>query len=99
GAVYSYLFGPRATFSRGRVEPFAQVLIGGAHASSTLFGVSQDSFAMTLGGGLDLKATNLIAIRVAQVEYFPTFFSIPFTNGGQSNLRVSAGIVFRLGKV
>jgi hypothetical protein len=49
------------------------------------------SFAMALGGGLDLRAGKRIAVRLIQVDYTPTFFG----SGRQDNFRISAGIVFR----
>src|SRR6185295_14194900 len=33
---FTYLFGPRVSYRSHRLTPYAQVLIGGAHASSTL---------------------------------------------------------------
>lgn len=65
---------------------------------------TQNAFAMTIGGGLDVKLTRLVAIRPAQVDYIPSHFS-PFNVPGvpgnvnntrwQHNLRYSAGIDFR----
>lgn len=72
----------------------------------TKFRSTQNAFAMTIGGGFDVKLTRLIAIRPAQVDYMPTHFS-PFNVPGvpgnlnntrwQHNLRYSAGISFRFG--
>jgi len=105
--LFTYVFGPRFSY-RGykKVTPFAQVLVGGAHITDvTSAGVTlakgENAFAMTVGGGLDWNVTKLVAIRVGQVEYALTKFSNPFSltgaSGTQNNLRVSAGIVFRLG--
>jgi len=44
-----------------------------------------------LGGGLDLRISKRIAVRLIQVDYTPTFFG----SGRQDNFRISAGIVFR----
>ena len=105
--LFTYLFGPRFSYRKWKTfTPFGQVLFGGAHISDvTAFGMtvakSENAFAMTVGGGLDWNVTKLIAIRVGQVEYALTKFSNPFalpgTSGTQNNVRVSAGIVFRLG--
>ena len=44
-----------------------------------------------MGGGLDVRASDRIAIRVIQVDYIPTFFG----PGRQDNVRVSVGVVFK----
>ena len=96
GNIVSYLFGPRLSYRRDRITPFAQVLFGGAHASGG--GTSSNSFAMALGGGLDITATDNIAIRVIQGEYVMTRFNIIGVATNQNNARISAGVVFRFGK-
>src|SRR5277367_71654 len=63
--LVSYLFGPRYTYPvrQGKLIPFGQVLLGGAHASSGYFpsatasSSSANAFALTLGGGLDIAVT------------------------------------------
>jgi len=99
----SYLVGPRYSLKHvGPVTPFAQILIGGAHASgdSTTAGPaltqSQNSFALTAGGGVDIRLTQHWALRAAQVDYYLTRFSNG-VNDHQNNLRISAGIVLRFG--
>ncbi|MGC2334091.1 MAG: outer membrane beta-barrel protein [Candidatus Acidiferrales bacterium] len=34
GTMWTYLFGPRISWRRGRITPFAQALFGGAHTSA-----------------------------------------------------------------
>jgi outer membrane protein OmpA-like peptidoglycan-associated protein/opacity protein-like surface antigen len=108
-AAFSYLLGPRLSFrNNDRITPFVQALFGGVHAnqvsltnctfSCTLL-PSQDSFAMTAGGGLDLKVHHHFAIRIIQAEYLMTKFA-SYTTGStalQNDVRLSAGIVFRMG--
>ncbi len=111
GSVLSYLFGPRVSF-RGneRWTPFVQALFGGAHisditssasvfcapAASCTVSQAENSFAMALGGGLDVKVANHLAVRLGQVEYFMTRFSgSGSASDTQSNFRYSAGIVIR----
>jgi len=108
-AALSYLFGPRLSLRKyDRITPFAQVLFGGVHAnqvtlkdctfSCTLL-PSQDTFAMTAGGGLDLRVHHHLAIRIIQAEYLMTRFSSYTTgsSGTQNDIRLSSGIVFRFG--
>jgi outer membrane protein with beta-barrel domain len=94
--VVSYLFGPKLAMRRGPITPFVQALFGGAHISGTP-NVSQNGFAMTIGGGLDWNATAHIGIRVVQAEYLMTRFKGFGTNLGnnENNARISTGVVFR----
>jgi len=105
--LFTYLFGPRFSYRGNKTfTPFAQVLVGGAHitdvtsAGATL-AKGENAFAMAVGGGLDWNVTKLVAIRVGQVEYVLTRFSAPFSlmgaPGTQNSVRVSAGVVFKLG--
>lgn len=97
--LYTYLFGPRYSFRHNEhFTPFVQALFGGAHvASASAFGgVSNNAFAMAIGGGLDVNATRHFALRLGQVDYLLTRFEeSPGNRMTQNNVRVSAGIVFR----
>lgn len=76
------------------------------NAETTRFRSTQNAFAMTIGGGLDIRINPRIALRPIQVDYLPSSFS-PFNVPGipsgfndtnwQHNLRYSAGVVFRFG--
>jgi opacity protein-like surface antigen len=97
---HSYLAGPRFSY-RGneKMTPFFHALFGGVRAhgegslGSTNFSVTDTAFGMALGGGLDVKVHDKIAIRLIQADYLLTRFD----SSNQNNARVSAGIVFRLG--
>ncbi len=94
----TYLFGPRVTYRRSRLSPFAHVLFGPAHAGSGVFATSNShtAFATALGGGVDWKVRDRFSIRPVQFDYLLTHFP-EITNGNnqtQNNLRVSTGIVF-----
>jgi hypothetical protein len=79
------------------VTPFVQVLFGGVATSSGIEQIGwQSHFAMTAGGGIDLKVSKHFSIRPVQAEYFLT--RIPDgLNNRQNNFRYSAGVVFRFG--
>ena len=113
GGVISYLFGPRLSFRHDRVTPFVQALFGGAHASEirlsqqslsdcglncTLLPI-QNTFAWTGGGGLDVRVHRHFAIRIIQAEYLMTRFQDYSTGktASQNDMRLSAGLVFRIG--
>jgi outer membrane immunogenic protein len=99
----SYLAGPRYRWTGARhFTPFAQVLVGGAHASgelapgsSSLAG-SANAFAMIAGSGLDIGLTRHIAVRAFEADYYLTRFNNG-VNDHQNNLRLAAGIVIRFG--
>jgi hypothetical protein len=113
GTVYTYLFGPRYSFrNHSRVTPFAQVLFGGIHASEVTLdsnsgctGVgcnplpAENSFAMTAGGGLDIRLNHHFALRLVQAEYLMTRFEDRSTGDSamQNDMRLSSGIVFKFG--
>jgi opacity protein-like surface antigen len=58
--------------------------------------ISQNAFAMAIGGGVDWNATSHIGIRLIQAEYLFTKFNegVDFPDH-QNNLRISTGVVFR----
>jgi outer membrane immunogenic protein len=98
GAAMPYLLGPRINFRRHKVTPFAQVLLGGVVTSSGIQTSGwQNNFAMTAGGGFDIRLSEHLTIRPMQAEYFLT--KIPDgANNRQNNFRYSAGISLLLGK-
>ncbi len=98
GTLSTYLFGPKISYRKHeRITPFGQVLFGVAHASATGFGTSgsDNAFAMSVGGGLDLRLSRRFSVRPAQVDYLLTRFSETGTGAqSQNNLRLSTGVVF-----
>jgi outer membrane immunogenic protein len=100
----SFLGGPRYTRHPGnRMAPFAQLLLGGAHASGALtpatsgLSGSANAFAMAAGGGLDLDLSRHWALRLFQLDYYLTRFNNG-VNDHQNNLRFGGGVAFRFGE-
>ncbi len=90
---YFYLFGPTVRTAAGdKASVFVHALFGGAHASGEVSGISatDNAFAMALGGGLDVKASKNVSLRVGQFDYLYSHFS----GEKQNNFRYSAGVVF-----
>jgi opacity protein-like surface antigen len=60
---------------------------------------SKNAFAMTVGGGFDLKLSKKIALRLVQAEYLYTRFgnscefAICNNNNNQNSFRLKSGIV------
>ena len=101
-------FGPRYTFYRPTVAGrkhslaiFGQGLIGQAWGFNSYFpstsGVQTDynSFALQVGGGVDVGLSRHFAVRVFQADWLRTEFPNASTNV-QNSFRLAAGIVLRI---
>ena len=101
GGLTTYLFGPRLNLRRfDHFVPFAEFLLGGAHAGEQFTGTGgQSAFALAAGGGVDVVITKYLAWRFAQLDYLMTNFSGTAVGGNarQDNFRVGTGIVLRFG--
>jgi len=92
--------------TEGTFKPFAHALIGGAHVRNRVtftggcvaivpspcpnFTDSETGLAGAVGGGIDIRASNKIDIRVIQFDYNPT----RVFDSTQHNFRIGVGIVF-----
>jgi len=85
--VDNLLFGPRVSVSVGKIRPFAEGLVGFAHASTNGFG-SDTSISSGVGGGIDYHLIPLVSWRL-QADYLHSHLF----NIAQNNVRVSTGIV------
>ena len=114
---HTFLFGPRVTARGDRVTGFGHALFGGANIHREIrstpvgpvppginpisFEDSETSFAMAVGGGIDINLSDRVAIRAIQADYLMTRYEDErvFGSGADSqhNARFSVGIVFRFG--
>ncbi len=103
--LFSNLAGPRwsialARGERRKISAFAQVLLGDVHASDGLFPsgptikTSEDSFALSAGGGLERGLSHGISLRLIQADYLYTHLP-NYYDSYQSSFRLGAGVVFR----
>jgi opacity protein-like surface antigen len=111
---YGYFAGPQVKFrNRTRATPFVHALAGAANNRFTVEAVPAGAttpvresikltdFALVLGGGLDVRITKRIELRVFQVEYNPVFVRSRTLDLGEiesrrlDNMRFSIGIVFK----
>jgi outer membrane immunogenic protein len=88
-----------------KFQPFGQGLFGGVHGFDGYFPApvgklptSYDtSFAMAVGGGLDVAVSRHVWIRVLQADYY--YSELRNVQGDRQNqFRLGAGIVFRGGR-
>lgn len=101
--VYNFLAGPEfKARNKTRFTPFAYVLAGVAHTNATfttpgptlnlLLKKSDNSFAMAMGGGLDIRAAKRVSFR-ASMDYNPVFVH-DSTSGTRDLARFSLGVLF-----
>jgi hypothetical protein len=109
--LVTVVFGARYVLLRShRISPYVQGLVGEAEGFHSVFATgsgptnvvngttdSANSIAVQAGGGVDVRLSRPLSMRVAEVDYLRT--QLP--NGGnnsQNNLRFASGLVFRFGK-
>lgn len=101
GGFSTVLFGPRLNLRKfDHFVPFAEFLIGFAHAGGAVTGGgSQYTFALAAGGGVDLVLWKHVAWRIAELDYLQTNFTGigVGANARQNNFRAGSGVVFRFG--
>jgi opacity protein-like surface antigen len=101
--VYNFLAGPEFKARNStRFAPFAHVLAGVAHTSATFttpgptlnlfLKKSDNSFAMALGGGLDIRASKRVSFR-GMLDYNPVFVH-DSTSSTRDFFRLSLGVLF-----
>jgi len=108
GSDFTYMFGPRLTYrNSSKIEPFAELNFGGnrlrlsCNNNTPCNGnsYSKNAFALTVGGGFDVKVSKKFYIRLVQAEYLYTRFgnncSLEFcsNNNNQNSFRLKSGIV------
>jgi hypothetical protein len=102
--IYSFLFGPRVyPLGHHRLTPFVHALFGAGRSKLTLPGIpdqTENDFAFSFGGGLDLSLGHHFAIRVAKVDYEQTRFYQSAAPGtpNQNNFKYSAAFLIKLGE-
>jgi opacity protein-like surface antigen len=96
--IQSIMVGPRITLSRGKASPFVHALFGyaGVRTSASHIVNSERDFAMAIGGGVDVNLNSRVAIRAVQLDSFMA--RTVLTGNFAKNLRLSTGVVFKLGK-
>ena len=105
-SLYNFLGGVQVKDNSrsGRLKPFAHALVGAAHSRVKLSGLgcsvgidctqfeggSETNFAAAFGGGVDVRLSRRVQLRLIQVDYNPIWFD----GGVQNNIRFGFGLVF-----
>jgi len=89
----------------------SSILVVNPHSTDKLsngrYQTATNSFAMAVGGGIDIKLSHLITLRPVQIDYYLTRFEAPNVTippgasvpsaRNQNNFRYAAGIGFNFG--
>jgi len=117
GNEFTFLFGPRITLrNSSKFQPFFEVNFGGMRVSLSCQSSAVDcvaatngatytktAFALTAGGGFDIKMSKKFSIRLVQAEYLYTRFGnncgfpVCSQNNSQNSFRLKSGIVINWG--
>ncbi len=103
---HSFMFGPQISYRKGRLVPFVHLLVGESRVGEKLVVSSSSVSGFTLGGPVTQRATTTgTAAMGLGVDYsigknlaWRVQADSLLTAGSASNVRISTGIVFRIGK-
>ncbi len=101
----------RSRSTRGKLQPFAEGLFGGAHSNAygTILKArgdlvngsgSNNGFAMEWGGGLDWAVAKNVQVRPVEADYLYTHFGSTHVVGysaSQNNFKYVTGVNFTFG--
>jgi len=92
GSIYELGFGPRFYVRGDKATGFVHALFGAYRLGAG--GYSETDFGMGFGGGVDVNATDRVAIRVVQFDWL-----INRSEGYwfKKNVRFGFGVVFKVG--
>ena len=103
---HSFLFGPQVSYRKGRLVPFAHLLVGESRVGEKLVVTSSSLGGFTVGGPVTQRATTTGTAAMGVGVDFAFRKNLAgriqadslLTAGSASSVRISTGIVFRLGK-
>ena len=111
-SIQNYLFGVQVkdnSIDGPWLRPYGHFLVGFSRQKLEFEapGVGNDlefrrnSFAMAMGGGIDIRLTDNISVRAVKFDYLPVFVNdfasqgVIFDGRTQNNFRAGAGLVFK----
>jgi len=98
-SLFNYVFGPRySLWNHTRYTPYAQALFGASEVFSNfnVYGKGETSFAAQVGGGLQYHVNHFLSIVPVEANWVHSQ-ALNGVNTRQNNIRVGAGITFRVG--
>jgi hypothetical protein len=100
--MYTLLFGPKLTHHEDNIEMYVHGLVGVMRAHTAIvgsFSTTDTGFGAGVGGGVDWIPSDRWGVRILQLDYIygNTQNAAAFGPTTINNLRLSAGVVIRLG--
>jgi len=103
---HNFMFGPQISYRKGRLVPFAHLLVGESRVAEKLVVSSSSIGGFTLGGPIAHRATTTgtaamglgVDYSISQNLAWRVQADSLLTAGSASNARISTGIVLRIGK-
>ena len=93
---YTYAFGSVISpWSRGRIAPFGEFLLGGYKENLAGYPTQPEGFALLTGGGLDIRFNPHLSLRAAEADWLYTSPANPAILIKRNNVRVVTGVVVR----
>jgi hypothetical protein len=91
--VFPLQFGPQVRFPGNRIRPFTRVMFGLFRIKTIApnFTALDNDFGFSVGGGVDVRATDHVGVRIGQADYIRSHLT---PTDWQNNWRFSAGLVF-----
>jgi len=83
----SYGGGPKVAWRARKLEPWAHVLVGGAHILPQTAGAGQNGFSLQVGGGADYRIFPHLSARL-EMDWVKTRFFGEWQNNAQANLDI-----------
>jgi outer membrane immunogenic protein len=98
-SIFNYVFGPRySLWNHTKYTPYAQALFGGSEVFSNFaaYGSGRTSFAAQVGGGIQYHVNRLLSVVPVEANWVHSQ-AVNAVNDRQNNIRLGAGITFRVG--
>ncbi|MGH9787623.1 MAG: hypothetical protein ACRD4U_02830 [Candidatus Acidiferrales bacterium] len=91
--AYTAMVGPKVAGRFDRWTPWGHLLFGGQRVRGG--GASSDDFGITMGGGIDVNASQHVAVRVFQADYVYVRVSEGSLLTNTNSYRFAFGVVFK----
>jgi opacity protein-like surface antigen len=88
--------GPKVTYRNAGITVFGHGLFGLGNMRA---GGSETAFAWGGGGGVEIAVSENFSVRAGQADLFVTRYGASVGAPNQNNIRISGGIVYRIGRV
>jgi outer membrane immunogenic protein len=98
-SIFNYVFGPRySLWNHTKYTPYVQALAGGSEVFSNYnaYGQGRNFIAVQVGGGLQYHLNHFLSVVPVEANWVRSQ-AVNGVNDYQNNIRVGAGMTFRVG--